>query len=557
MLEGEQNDPLPIRYDVFLSFAGPDRELARQLMHELRRLGLRVFVDDMIAEFEGIDDGITRALAGAKTFVAIYSREFATRPACQRELTAAFIASRRGSSPTERILVINPEPTAEHVQPIELADTKHAEPPRDSAAARGLADKIRVRAESIETPLGDAVRPTTPPWFGAVAGSHRFVGRHRELWALHSALHRSEYPLAHTASCGPVVSLCGLPGAGKTALVAAYAWAFGGAYPGGVFWNRPGDGLPEGSESYRESLRSASVAAGLRPLAGASRDDLVGGLGNALRRRGLPVLWIIDDAPEGFGPADLTGVIPPAGDLVHTVVVSRENAFEGALPVHELEMLSKHDATALLGMFPSVTDGLNCGAADQLLERLGGHCGALCAAGRQLRDAHGLISMADYVTAIENGEVRPGTVVAPALARLTDDETIILRLAALSGSDTVSAELIATALGNRWRAATALAGIRRKLLATRHEDSWSFHPLATAELARMGTPSDSAMAAHLIAQLRRPTLARAASRATLDVLRSIVERLLGTRSDLSLSDEYELLRLVTRPELSVQTSHLS
>jgi hypothetical protein len=548
MLENEQRDRPTERYDVFLSFTGQDRELAQWLMGELRRLGLRVFVDDMIDEFESIDKQIASALSAAKTFVAIYSRAFARRPACQRELMAAFIAGQRSGSPSDRILVVNPEPGTDHLQPIELADAKYAVPPGDASAARTLAKKIRAKVRALDTTLGLPVAPKAPPWIGAIPGRHRFVGRYPELWALHSALHRPGYALAHTASCGPVAALCGLPGAGKTALAAAYAWSFGGAYPGGVFWHRAGDQLALGAGPYSESLRLAAAAAGLgRPGRRSRQSDLTMALGAALRQRGRPVLWVIDEIPETFDPAELPRVIPPVGQLLHTILISRENIFEGPVPTLELGALPTPDAIALIRAYRPLTEAPELRAAEQLTERLGGHCGALSTAGEQLRDAQGLISVADYEAAVGDGSVRADAAVRPVLNRLTEDEKTVIRLAAVSGSPALPAELIAAVIGSTWRTAEALGGIRRRLLATRRESWWSFHPLVVRAIARTSEADDVVITSRFVTELLRLAGTPTTSATMLDGICSIAGRVLMTRPDLPLSDQRALSSLLAEP----------
>jgi hypothetical protein len=66
---------------------------------------------------------------------------------------------------------------------------------------------------------------------GHVQGALGFVGRYREQWALHGALFAADLPLTQEVMHGPVAIVAGLPGTRKTALVAAYAWQFGGDVP--------------------------------------------------------------------------------------------------------------------------------------------------------------------------------------------------------------------------------------------------------------------------------------------------------------------------------------
>ena len=92
------------RYDLFLSYAGTDRAEVRELARDLERAGLRVFLDETDVElFEPITDAIAAALRSSRALLAYYSRSYSSRPACQYELTAAFLpgsvrATRCGAS---------------------------------------------------------------------------------------------------------------------------------------------------------------------------------------------------------------------------------------------------------------------------------------------------------------------------------------------------------------------------------------------------------------------------------------------------------------------------
>src|SRR5690349_7161931 len=66
------------QYDIFLSFAGPDRDKGRRLAAELRRLGLYVFLDESsIESFSPISREIERGLMSSKALVAYYSTCYA------------------------------------------------------------------------------------------------------------------------------------------------------------------------------------------------------------------------------------------------------------------------------------------------------------------------------------------------------------------------------------------------------------------------------------------------------------------------------------------------
>ncbi|GAA0713786.1 ATP-binding protein [Dactylosporangium roseum] len=105
-----------------------------------------------------------------------------------------------------------------------------------------------------------------PRWYGRREGSYEFVGRYRELWLLHSALHRQRFGLTQYASSGPLAILVGIPGIGKSELAAAYAWQFGAAHLGGVHWISLAGSPAEStavSARFIDALRSLLAQVGL------------------------------------------------------------------------------------------------------------------------------------------------------------------------------------------------------------------------------------------------------------------------------------------------------
>lgn len=110
--------------DVFLSFAGSDRDAARRLRDNLRRRGLRVWLDETLPVARGITAGIEKQLNASTIMLVLYSAAYPLRSACQFELTEAYLAGERDGDPLRRIMVINPEAFEDHLQPVQLADAK-------------------------------------------------------------------------------------------------------------------------------------------------------------------------------------------------------------------------------------------------------------------------------------------------------------------------------------------------------------------------------------------------------------------------------------------------
>lgn len=133
-------------FDVFVSYARADRDQVLVLHDALAARGLAVWLDERgIETFASITAAIEHGLARSKALLAFYSQAYPLRRACQWELTAGFIAAQReGRDPRERVLVVNPEGDAGHVQPVQLRDALYARAPAqdDRAGWDALAARI-------------------------------------------------------------------------------------------------------------------------------------------------------------------------------------------------------------------------------------------------------------------------------------------------------------------------------------------------------------------------------------------------------------------------------
>ena len=237
-------------FDVFLSYAHADQERVLVLRDALVTQGLEVWMDESgIETFDSISHSIERGLACSRALLAFYSREYPARRACQWELTAAFLgAQRAGVNPRQRVLVVNPEPGVDHVQPVELRDALYAGAASTGDAA--LAAQITKHVRGLHGVLGDLGVSARPSWWGErPVGSARFVGRVRDMWSVHSALAAGDVGLITGARGDPALQVVGMGGIGKSLLAQEYALRFGGAYPGGVFWLRA-HGHDDRSETF-------------------------------------------------------------------------------------------------------------------------------------------------------------------------------------------------------------------------------------------------------------------------------------------------------------------
>src|SRR5690242_11810401 len=119
--------------------------------------GLRVFQDEQdITDGESITRRIVDGLGRARMLVAWYSATYPTRRACQWELTAAIVTAGqdRAGLPglDRRILVLNPEPGADHIQPLQILDKRFID-------ARGvdpgdLARRVAARLDGLAGGFG-------------------------------------------------------------------------------------------------------------------------------------------------------------------------------------------------------------------------------------------------------------------------------------------------------------------------------------------------------------------------------------------------------------------
>ncbi|MFI7006027.1 TIR domain-containing protein [Streptomyces sp. NPDC050145] len=327
-------------WDVFFSYSRRDADRVRPLHRALTQAGLKVFTDESaVAGFAGISATIRSALAESRVLLAYYSIGYPERPACQWELTAAFLAGLSEGDPRRRVLVVNPEPSTGHIHPVELRDTRHG---RDEELA---ADVIRHLGQ-VAGPMPLEIKP--PLMHGVLPlGVGEFAGRLPELWWLHSALHAQEAPLVTGRTVARPVQLRGMPGIGKTRLAREYAMRFGAAFPGGVHWAR---------------------ADAPRPPAGALLDN-------------GPCLYIVDDVPCGLPPRAAAELASPH-PAVRTLLLTRSRAYGGLGEHLDLEPLPQ-EAAAVLG-----------GGSD-VVYAVGGHAGALALLGRAVhagQDAASLVA---------------------------------------------------------------------------------------------------------------------------------------------------------------------
>lgn len=382
-------------YDVFLSHAHADNGACRAIRDALRAVGLAVWYDeDRVDTFAGITQLVLSGLTQAKALLLYYSLSYPTRRSCQWELTAAFVAAQRLGEVHRRILVINPEPTGDHIEPIELRDARWASP----ADLQALAAQVRDRTRQLTNSFGQISLPTPAPWFGNRGhGSPRFVDRQAEFWRVHSALHRRESVMVAPSTGLDLAQLHGFGGTGKSLLAEEYALRFGAAYPGGVFWMRSSTG---GDAERHAQIRSFARHLGI-DVHGQPPDEVEVALDNELRARQRLCLWIVDDVPAGLELDALRAWCGP-NPFTKTLVTTRGRDYDAAGPAIAVGALPHTDAYTLLTVRRSPQGAREEAAAVTIVNSLGHHPLAIDVASAALYATAGAQSFQDFAISLDN-----------------------------------------------------------------------------------------------------------------------------------------------------------
>jgi hypothetical protein len=193
-------------YDLFISYCRLDAQRVRPLVDRLCGLGLDVWIDENeIEDFSAVTATIKEGLAQSKAALAWYSAIYPLSRPCQWELTSAYLAAQQAGDPRQRVLIVNPEISPDHIALPELRDQQYLGAPaiQDPAGYDKLATRIAAQVQGLAGILGD-IRPlATPPWFpNTPAGSARFVGRLRHMWQVHEALWRGQTVIGQLKQAG-------------------------------------------------------------------------------------------------------------------------------------------------------------------------------------------------------------------------------------------------------------------------------------------------------------------------------------------------------------------
>lgn len=480
-------------YDVFLSFTRSGHpDLARSIQSRLVNAGISVFMDEIVPAGESISDTIIAGLGASRIMLVVYSASYNQRWACQWELIHAYLAGAAEGAPGRRIVVVNPEQGDGHITQLDAADLRFLR----SDQLDDLAAQVRQKLAQVPGPMGAVTRMARPRWLPQqVPGTFGFTGRFGDLWAVHNALTAADKPLISAAFSGGTAAITGMPGIGKTSLAKAYAWLFGDAYPGGIFWVSAGGpgGMSAACARFADGVRQI---AGYLPIvtAGEPPERVIALVADYLCAKAEPSLWIVDDLPSLAGNEALGRFVMPV-PAVRTLFTAR--SVTGAVDEVKLTGLDENDSLAVLRSDRAV-EPADLSVARSIARHLGGHPLALTIAAAHLRDAEGLITYADYAARLTQ-EGADGSILAAigqSMGTLAADDRGAIELAALLGNTPLPATLVGAVLAASAppgpapavAASAALKRLQHGGFARHDASGWWIHPLVVEAAAQLGPP---------------------------------------------------------------------
>ncbi|MFC1436375.1 FxSxx-COOH system tetratricopeptide repeat protein [Streptacidiphilus sp. N1-3] len=390
-------------HDVLVSCRPDEVERMSRLVSALESAGLSVRVlgdGDPGADGDpgspGRGERIRQHLPRSRALVILYSSGYQSDPACARDLMSTLAAI--GPEDLRRLVVINPEPSARHVQPGTLRTGLFATADQLLRTEK-LANDIVAHLRRL--PGGFSLTPSSfdTRWIPhRRLGSAGFVGRVEELWKIHSSIRHDP--------AEPAIQVCGLGGVGKTLLAEEYALRFAAAYPGGVFWfdaygSRPGD-APDAEETLGQHLSQVRSAAEYLRIDTKGMTDarISAELEEYFSAHPDPFLWVVDDLPGGLDERTVGRLLAPHQNG-RSLVTTRFLGY-GFGPVVDTDVLSEEDGYRLLTSRRSPRTEAEEQDARELVRDLGMHALALDLAGVCITDMDSLASFADLRAALRS-----------------------------------------------------------------------------------------------------------------------------------------------------------
>jgi tetratricopeptide (TPR) repeat protein len=374
------------------------------LVDALKLRGISVWFDqNAIDEFAPITDRIRDGLANSKALLAWYSVEYPKSRPCQMELTAAFITAQRNGDVRQRVWVVNPGSTDDHIQPVELRDEQYAQAPKSAAEYASLADHVVAKLAKIATHLGAIIPLIAPQQYGRkLAATGDFVGRLPDLWKLHSALHGAGSAIITGESPTGLAQVSGMGGVGKTLLAEEYGLRFSAAYPGGIFWLRAlgNDGTrprltPDQQEVVRsDEFHNVAIQLGI-DVRGLESREIEAAIAAKLTTHQNCFLWIVDDLASGLNNDAVRDWLAPH-PLGKTLFTTRSQQYGATGNSIRLDVLTPAEAYELLCHYRKPVGPAEEQAARGIAVDLGYHPLALAVCSRALEAKAGLQNFAKF-----------------------------------------------------------------------------------------------------------------------------------------------------------------
>ena len=345
-------------YDLFISYRRLDAQRVRPLVDRLRGLGIEVWIDESeIEDFAAVTATITEGLAQSKAVLVWYSAIYPLSRPCQWELTAAYLAAQQAGDPRQRVLIVNPETSPDHIALPELKDQQYLNAPvmDDQPGYDELATRIATQVQALAGILGD-IRPlVTPSWFpNKPTGSARFVGRLRHMWQIHDVLWRGQTVIGQLKQGTALAQLVGGGGMGKSLLAEEYALRYGAAYPGGVFWLNARTDAESGvaasidalAQQREQQWRNLAAWLGME-IKDKTLVQIEGELHAYFAHKNHPFLWVIDDVPKDVPIDDELKRWYAPHPLGKTLLTTRSHEYEASGGMVEVGVLDRGRSTQL------------------------------------------------------------------------------------------------------------------------------------------------------------------------------------------------------------------
>ncbi|MET7400640.1 TIR domain-containing protein, partial [Dactylosporangium sp. NPDC005572] len=485
-----------VGHDVFLSFSRQGHpEVAQRAYDVLKAAGISVYMDADLPGGARISDELIAALGASRIVVVVYSAAYNRRSARQWELVHASLAGAAEGDASGRLLIINPEADERHIVPYVVADVKFLRP----GQLAELPGQVRRKLAAHPQPMQTVRRLDPPRWLPRrVPGQPGYSGRFADLWRVHNALSGVDKPLTFDTWTGPAAVLTGIAGIGKTSLAKGYAWLFGDAYPGGIFWVgvEGAGGLPAARARHADQVRQLARSVGL-PVGGEDPDRLAMLLAEHLDDAGEAFLWVVDGLPDDLDAEQLAHFTLPARRARMLFTARRHTAG----PVVALDGVWPEDGLAVLDAARPVTPA-DRAAALSIVERLGGHPLALSVVAARMRGGEGLRSYADYARTLTSADAGANIlgVIAESLRPLGERDRTVIVLAGLLDPAPVPAALVRDVLTAVDPTTTvedvvdSLDRLRRGGFAAQDGDAWTIHPLVVEAAGQLGRPATLAAA---------------------------------------------------------------